>query len=192
MRGAQGDPDQEPAEEPPEKPSDGPSRTVVVTALVLSTLAVAVVLGIAATRRPPSGPVGIPAVPAPQAESPECRALLATLPDRLGDFRRETVAEPAPPGAAAWRAEGNPVILRCGLGRPAEFVVGSPIQQVNQVQWFRLDDADTGRSTWVSVDRPVYVALTLPTGSGPAPIQSLSGVIERSMPAIPIRPGPPG
>ena len=191
MRGAQGDPDQEPAEEP----ADGPSRTVVVTALVLSTLAVSVVLGIAATRRPPSGPVGpvgIAAVPAPQAESAECRALLATLPDRLGDFRRETVAEPAPPGAAAWRAGGNPVILRCGLDRPAEFVVGSPIQQVNQVQWFRLDDADTGRSTWVSVDRPVYVALTLPTGSGPAPIQALSGVIERSMPAMPIRPGPPG
>ena len=59
------------------------------------------------------------------------------------------------------------------------------------MQWFRLDDADTGRSTWVCVDRPVYLALTLPTGSGPAPIQTLSAVIDRSMPAIPIRPGPP-
>jgi len=118
-------------------------------------------------------------------------ATILRLPERLGDFRRVDTVQPTPPGTAAWRAEGNPVILRCGLDRPAEFVVGSPIQQVDQVQWFRLDDADTGRSTWVCVDRPVYLALTLPTGSGPAPIQTLSAVIDRSMPAIPIRPGPP-
>jgi len=181
MRGAQGD------------PADdlGTPRIVLVATLVLAVAAVGTVLGIAATRRAPSGPVAIPAVPAPQAESPECRALIATLPDRLGDFRRVDTVQPTPPGTAAWRAEGNPVILRCGLERPAEFVVGSPIQQVDQVQWFRLDDADTGRSTWVCVDRPVYLALTLPTGSGPAPIQTLSAVIDRSMPAIPIRPGPP-
>lgn len=181
MRGAQGD------------PADdlGTPRIVLVATLVLAVAAVGTVLGIAATRRVPSGPVAIPAVPAPQAESPECRALIATLPDRLGDFRRVDTVQPTPPGTAAWRAEGNPVILRCGLDRPAEFVVGSPIQQVDQVQWFRLDDADTGRSTWVCVDRPVYLALTLPTGSGPAPIQTLSAVIDRSMPAIPIRPGPP-
>ena len=181
MRGAQGD------------PADdlGTPRIVLVATLVLAVAAVGTVLGIAATRRVPSGPVAIPAVPAPQAESPECRALIATLPERLGDFRRVDTVQPTPPGTAAWRAEGNPVILRCGLDRPAEFVVGSPIQQVDQVQWFRLDDADTGRSTWVCVDRPVYLALTLPTGSGPAPIQTLSGVIDRSMPAIPIRPGPP-
>lgn len=181
MRGAQGD------------PADdlGTPRIVLVATLVLAVAAVGTVLGIAATRRVPSGPVAIPAVPAPQAESPECRALIATLPERLGDFRRVDTVQPTPPGTAAWRAEGNPVILRCGLDRPAEFVVGSPIQQVDQVQWFRLDDADTGRSTWVCVDRPVYLALTLPTGSGPAPIQTLSAVIDRSMPAIPIRPGPP-
>ena len=191
MRGTQGDPEGDGRGPADQAAADsGPPRKVVVAVLALATLTVGVILGIAATRRPPSGPVAIPAVPAPQAESPECGALMATLPDRLGDFRRAPAAEPAPPGTAAWRADGNPVILRCGLYRPAEFVVGSPIQQVDQVQWFRLDDAGTGRSTWVSVDRPVYLALTLPTGSGPAPIQTLSGVIERTMPAIPIRPGP--
>ena len=82
------------------------------------------------------------------------------------------------------------MILRCGLDRPAEFVVGSPIQVVDDVQWFRLDDAGLERSTWVSVDRPVYVALTLPQGSGSGPIQELSAVIARTMPAMPIRPAP--
>ena len=47
------------------------------------------------------------------------------------------------------------------------------------------------RSTWVSVDRPVYVALTLPNDSGPSPIQTVSDLITRTLPAVPIRPGPP-
>lgn len=83
------------------------------------------------------------------------------------------------------------MILRCGLGRPAEFVVGAPIQMVDAVSWFRLQDPDSTRITWVCVDRPVYVAVTLPDGSGPTPIQELSGAIERTMARQPIQPGRP-
>jgi Protein of unknown function (DUF3515) len=129
-------------------------------------------------------------VPAPKADSAECRALVDALPDRLGDYRRARAAEPAPLGAAAWTAEGEPVILRCGLDRPAEFVVGSPIQVVNAVQWFEI--RDQGRSTWFAVDRPVYVALTLPQGSGPTPIQEISDIIAKSLPPKAIDPAPVG
>ncbi|MCV7088973.1 DUF3515 domain-containing protein, partial [Mycobacterium interjectum] len=87
------------------------------------------------------------------------------------------------------------VVLRCGLDRPAEFVVGSPIQIVDRVQWFEVSvdqqsAGDAGRSTWYAVDRPVYVALTLPSGSGPTPIQQLSDVIDHTMAAVPIKPAP--
>ena len=86
------------------------------------------------------------------------------LPDELGDYRRAAAADPAPAGAAAWQAapDAEPVILRCGLDRPAEFVVGVPLQVVDAVQWFEV--TDQGRSTWFAVDRPVYIALTLPAG----------------------------
>lgn len=171
--------------------ADGPPRALIIAALAVAVLAVVGVLGIAATRRPPTAPVAIAAVPAPQAEAPECQALMATLPDQLGDYRRAETAQPTPAGTAAWRDGGDPVILRCGLDRPAEFVVGTPIQMVNDVQWFRLQDSGSQRSTWLCVDRPVYLALTLPDGSGPSPIQTMSDVIERTMPAIPIRPGKP-
>ena len=171
--------------------ADTPPKAVIITALLLAVAAAGTVLALAVARRPPPGPVVIATVPAPQADSAECRSLMASLPDRLGDLRRAAAAEPVPAGAAAWGTGTEPVILRCGLGRPAEFVVGAPLQVVNDVQWFRIDDADIGRSTWVSVDRPVYVALTLPSGSGPAPIQDLSEVIAGSMPETPIRPGPP-
>jgi hypothetical protein len=46
------------------------------------------------------------------------------------------------------------------------------------------------RSTWFAVDRAVYVALTLPSGSGPTPIQTLSDTIAATLPATPMHPGP--
>ena len=56
------------------------------------------------------------------------------------------------------------------------------------MQWFEV--TDEGRSTWFAVDRPVYIALTLPSGSGPTPIQQISEVIAQTVPAKPIDPAP--
>lgn len=177
--------------------SDGPPRAILLAALLVAVGAVIAVLVFASateTQRSDHSPVAIPSAPAPQADSPPCRGLLADLPDALGTFERAEVIQPAPTGTAAWRdpKATDPVIMRCGMDRPAEFVVGSPIQAVNNVQWFQLVDEHSDSSTWVSVDRPVYVVLTLPQRSGPSPIQSLSDVIAKVMPAQPIRPGPPG
>ena len=156
--------------------------------------AAAAVLVIAATRSkpPPQRALLIPAVSAPQANSPECATLMATLPDRLGDYQRTTPAAPVPPATAAWRSgDTEPILLRCGVGQPADFVVGAPIQIVNTVQWFRVTEQATGRSTWFVVDRPVSVALTLPPGTGATPVQEVSDVVAAKLPAVPIRPGPP-
>jgi hypothetical protein len=170
--------------------SDGPPRAVLIAALVLAIGAIGVILAIAATRHPSLQPVAVPAVPAPHARDRACRALLETLPQRLGDYQRAPIAQPAPFATAAWRtgSDSEPVVLRCGLDRPIDFVVGSPIQLVDRVHWFdvRRDDL----STWYTVDRPVYVALTLPSGSGPTPIQQLSDLIDHTMPAVPISPSP--
>jgi hypothetical protein len=174
--------------------SDGPPPVLLIAAVVLALTATGVMLAIAATRRTPQQPVTIAGVPAPQAQSPACHALLDALPQRLGDYTRAPAAQPAPPGTAAWRRDSEPVVLRCGLDRPPDFVVGSPIQVVDGVQWFEVTDphaGDAGRSTWYTVDRPVYVALTLPPGSGPAPIQELSDLIGHTLAAVPIRPAPP-
>lgn len=177
--------------------SDGPPRALLVAALALAVAAVGTVLAIAATRRAPQQPVAIPAVYAPHADDVPCRALLNALPQRLGDFQRAPTTQPSPAGAAAWRAPhaGAPIVLRCGLDRPADFVAGAPIQVVDQVQWFEQSDpwsaGEAGRSTWYAVDRPVYVALTLPAGSGPTPIQQLSELIDHTFAAVPINPAPP-
>jgi hypothetical protein len=166
----------------------GPPRAALITALVVAIGTVGVILAIAATRHRTAPAAVIAAVPAPQAQAAACRKLTDDLPQRLGDYNRAQVAQPAPVGAAAWQpaGPGEPVVLRCGLERPADFVVGSPIQVVDRVQWFEVSQDQ--RSTWYTVDREVYVALTLPPGSGPTPIQQLSELIDRIMPARPINP----
>lgn len=179
--------------------SDGPPRALMITAVAVAVAAIGVILVIAATRQAPSQPVALPAVPAPHAADPACRELARALPQRLGDYQRAPIGQPAPEGATAWRAnpDSEPLVLRCGLDRPADFVVGSPIQVVDRVQWFEVaahqqSAGDAGRSTWYAVDRPVYIALTLPSGSGPTPIQELSDAIDRSIAAVPIAPARPG
>jgi hypothetical protein len=181
---------------------DGPPRALLIAAIVVAAGAIIGILLFAALRAAPPGqrPVAIATVPAPKADTAECRALFDALPQQLGDYRRAAAADPAPAGAAAWQAtsDGEPVILRCGLDRPAVFVVGSPIQVVDAVQWFGVGEAgagsdaaaDQGASTWFAVDRAVYVALTLPQGSGPTPIQVISEVIAKSLPAKQIDPAP--
>jgi hypothetical protein len=161
---------------------------VIIAAIALAVVAIGVILVIAATRQAPSQPVPLAGVPAPQAGNGACKALQQALPQKLGDYQRAPLAQPAPEGATAWRSgpDGEPVVLRCGLDRPAEFVVGSPIQVVDRVQWFQVD------RSWYTVDRPVYIALTLPSGSGPTPIQELSEVIDRTIAAVPIDPRPVG
>mgnify|MGYP002628056406 CR=1 FL=1 len=174
---------------------DGPPRPWLIAALVLAVGAVVAVLVVATVLQRPAtqNPVVIATAPAPQADSPECRALTTALPERLGEYSRAPVREPAPTGTAAWQAENGSeaIILRCGLDRPLEFVVGTPVQMVDAVQWFRVaDGAGEGRSTWFAVDRPVYVALTLPAGSGPTPIQTISTTIAQALPATTVDPAP--
>lgn len=175
---------------------DGPPHTLVIAAVALAVAAIGAILAIATNRQASQQPVAIPAVPAPQAATPACGALVTALPQRLGRYQRAPVAQPAPEGTAAWQTgrDGAPVILRCGLERPADFVVGSPIQIVDRVQWFQVATQSIGASwsTWYAVDRPIYVALTLPTGSGPTPIQQLSEVIDRTLAAVPISPAQAG
>lgn len=182
---------------------DGPPRALLVAAVAVALTAVVVVLAVAVVRQKPTQPQAVPlaTVLAPRATSGECATLTAALPDKLGDAARAPLADPAPEGAAAWRADGGaePIVLRCGVDRPAEFIVGTPLQGVDDVQWFRVgepgaDDlpAQQQRSTWYAVDRGVYVALTLPQGSGPTAIQQLSDVIAKTLPAKPVDPAPVG
>lgn len=164
---------------------------VVVTSLVLTSSDEPATQGnpAATSAAPRSGPVALVAVDAPDARSASCARLMKALPDSLPDsgktLRELPIATPAPPAATAWGGDrGEPVVLRCGLPRPAELTPTAQLREISGVQWLPIEG--DGASTWVVVDRPVYVALTVPAGSGTGPLQEVS-TAAATLPARPVR-----
>lgn len=158
----------------------GLPRWVALLAVGLPVLLVAgVLIGSAVIRSHGAGPLPLARVPAPGADAPECARLLAALPEEIGDgLDRRPLVEPAPAGAAAWGEP--PVVLRCGLGRPAELTPSARLLDVSGVQFLEL--RGPGATSWVVVDRPVYVAVTLPDSSGSAPLQRIGVAVEATLP----------
>ncbi len=175
-------------------------RIAVALAVALPLLLVVAVVGLAAVVGRQSGdaagPLALTEVPAPAAGSAPCARLLAALPGELisGGQRlaRRQLAAPAPPGVLAWggqqansgRPSEHPVVLRCGVGRPAGLTPTSELLDVSGVQW--LQQPGQGASTWVVVDRPVYVTLRLPEGIGSGAIQETSAAVTAILPARPV------
>lgn len=159
--------------------------------LLIAVIVAAVVVSGQSTRPPEAlGPVD-----APLADSSDCTAVLDALPEALGDYTKAELVDPAPVGARAWAPDddaSDAVVLRCGLPRPLGFDVAAPLQVINGVQWFEVSGAGSGieASTWYTVDRPVYVALTVPNGSGPTPLQDASNAVSSALPQTPLDPAP--
>ena len=170
----------------------------VAVAIALPLLLALVVAGLGlhgrATTGPDTGPLALPQQAAPQASAPQCDAVLGVLPGDLPGAGAEDWPtlpprnlEPAVPGARAWAAEPEPVVLRCGTERPAELAPTSALIVVNGVNWLPLATPEGGLSTTYSVvDRGVYLELTAPAETGPGPLQAVSDAITAHLPAQPV------
>lgn len=165
--------------------------TVLLFVLPVLLLLGAVVLAVGAGRdarpEPSTGPLALPPVEAPDAGAPACTALLAALPAALpvnqGVADRLPLAAPAPAGTQAWAPGGDrrqPVVLRCGLPRPAELTPTSELIVINGVSWLNLSEPD--RDTFIAVDRAVYLALTVPRPFGTGPVQTVSDTVRAALP----------
>jgi Protein of unknown function (DUF3515) len=161
--------------------------------LAVAVAAIAInarVRGIGEPPPPDTGPLAVAPVDAPDASGPDCSALLAALPAELdgpdGPLPPRPIADAAQlPGVRAWAATPRPVVLRCGLPRPAELTPTSALLEVNGVRWLQLDDGlpDPVQVSYIAVDRPVYLALTTPVDAGSAPLQHVSDVVRDTLPA---------
>lgn len=194
----------EPAPEPrPDSPNQAsgrtgraasPSRLVVtlVTVAIVVTLG-AVVTGFVLAARVArqasagdTGPLAVPAAPQPGAGGRYCGEFFRAIPDKLNGQQRRPLVD-AETGVAAW---GNPAtILRCGLADPAELTCAASLIRFTGadgygVEWLRLQDADA--VTYLAVDRPVRIAVTVTAQAGIAPIQQLSEIIAHALPSQPV------
>lgn len=178
----------------PAQETGAPPRRYIVIAAVIA-LALAVVIAVLSLMNrsqpepsPDNGPLGLVPVSAPQANSPECAALIPALPAQLlsngATLNRRVIAEPAPPATVAWGAP-DAIVLRCGLDRPAELTPTSELRVVSGVQWLVVEGQ--GASSWYVVDRNVYVALTVPDSSGTGPLQTISDTVAKTLKPMPLR-----
>ena len=124
----------------------------------------------------PPLPVQVPPV-TPEADQ-YCPAVMAGLPLELAGEPSRPVQSDSP-FAYAWGEP--PVVLVCGVDRPAGWVVGASAIQINGVQWY-VDTSDPGSTVWTTVDRPVYVEVTLPASVDSAPVTALTTGLAQALP----------
>ena len=91
------------------------------------------------------------------------------------------------PFAYAWG--DPPIVLVCGVDRPAGYVAGVSAIQINGVQWY-VDTDDPDTTVWTTVDRPVYVQISLPSSVDSAPVTALTTHISQALPYREPTPGP--
>ena len=198
-----------PATESAAAPPEDPLRRValIATAVLVPVILALVVLvnvlgepsgadggdgGAAAIESTPLSPRGdLPVLPVPVPPvTPEaqasCPALMSTLPLELtGELSRQVDSDTL--FAYAWGEP--PIVLVCGVDRPAGYVVGVSAIQIEGVQWY-VDTDDPDTTVWTTVDRPVYVQITLPASVDSAPVTSLSPEIAAALPYREPTPGP--
>ncbi len=117
----------------------------------------------------------------PERRPERCEQLHHALPDDLdGRDRRDT--SPESTQTSAWG--DPPVVLRCGVGRPAGLISTSQVIEVEQVEWF-LDErprayvfTTTGRAAYVEVRVPRAV----PRDQATAPLVDLAGAVRETLP----------
>jgi hypothetical protein len=80
-------------------------------------------------------------------------------------------------------------VLVCGVDRPAGYVAGVSAIQINGVQWY-VDTDDPDTTVWTTVDRPVYVQVSLPASVDSAPVTALTTQIAQALPYREPEPGP--
>jgi hypothetical protein len=131
----------------------------------------------------PTLPVDVPPVTA-EADA-ACPGLMSALPLELAGERSRAVKSTSP-FAYAWG--DPPIVLICGVDRPAGFVATSGLIQIDAVQWY-VDDSDPDANVWTAVDRSVYVQLSIPSSLDSAAATELSEVIAKTLPAQQPQPG---
>ena len=109
------------------------------------------------------GAVTVPAPPNPDgATEAACVKVFAKLPVQLGQLvPRRTDTDSS--FVAAW---GEPaVVVRCGVAKPAVFGTAEAAQlvEVNSVLW--QPDPQRDRTVYTTVDRSVYIDVTVPAGA---------------------------
>jgi Protein of unknown function (DUF3515) len=146
---------------------------------------VADVSGTPSPEREDLPPLAVDVPPVTAEADAACPALMSALPLELAGEKSRPVKSNSP-FAYAWG--DPPVVLICGVDRPAGFVATSGLIQIDAVQWY-VDDSDPDTVVWTAVDRSVYVQLSIPSSLDSASATELSDIIAKVLSAQQPQPG---
>jgi hypothetical protein len=149
-----------------------------------------------------TSPSALPALtptapPSNAAAVAPCTKVLEALPEQLGDLLPRVV-HPKPDSlfVVAW---GDPaVILRCGVARPADLKVGSSVEFVlvggssGQSGAYFDVGTDHGSNVFTTVDRAVYISVTVPAKYASGPLPALAQAIAKALPPVCVGAPEPG
>lgn len=140
-----------------------PARTATLVAVPVALLAGVLAFWLLGgfPAKPASGPVSVAATPLDERTATVCRALVAKLPEALGDRNRRPVTE----GTEQNAAFGDPpIVLSCGIAMPS-VPKDADLWELSGVCWFAEKRADG--QVWTTVDRQVPVRVTVPKAYDP-------------------------
>ena len=118
----------------------------------------------------------------PDGPATGCGRLHDALPRTL-DGRDRAGTRPSSSRTAAWG--DPPVVLRCGVGRPAGLTATSQVIEVDGVEWFLTEPAPpyvfttVGRGTYLQVRVPSSV----PRSAATAALVDLAHAVRTALPA---------
>lgn len=164
------------------------ATAVTVPFVVIAALAIAAISGSGTPSSPPRssaplGPVSVPAPPPNQAADSPCTLLLGKLPLSLPTGGATLPGRPAQSSWTYVAAWGDPVVtLRCGVPRPPQLTPGSSAELVvaHGVAFLPVQHGDT--TVWTTVDRVVYVEVSVPRVYPQQVIAVLADAILAAMP----------
>ncbi len=143
--------------------------------------------------RAPLPTLGQPTLPALDVDTPEvtpeieaaCASLITSLPFSL-DGRPSRPVRSTRPTAYAWGED--PTILRCGVARPAGYLVGASTLAISEVEWFF--ETSAAGTTYTAVDRGIYLEVFVPSSAdGGATLAILAPLIIETLPYVAPTPG---
>lgn len=114
-----------------------------------------------------------------------CMSLITTLPLEL-DGRPTRPVRSTLPTAYAWGADA--IVLRCGVSRPAAYLIGASTLAISGVEWF-FETSPAG-TTYTAVDRGIYIEVFVPSSAdGGATLAILAPLIVTALPYVSPTPG---
>ncbi|MDF0586133.1 DUF3515 domain-containing protein [Tsukamurella sp. 8F] len=161
-----------------------PALIATAIALPVAVLVGFLVFAVLAQKKHSDGQHLLRDVAAPSASDAACGSLIAAMPQKLGEFTRDSTTGPA--GYARWQStDSGTVELRCGVERPARLTRTSSLQMVDTTQWLSVAPSESSQSGlgsyWFAVDHRPYVQMWIPDNSGTAAIQAASDAVNHTL-----------